>query len=50
MQDNIGQVMLFTFNQFSLHVNFELLYCKCGKEKESVFRDYLIIKLVLVYR
>ena len=29
-----------------LHINFELFYCKCGKEKESVFRDYVIIELV----
>jgi len=45
MQDNIGQVMLFSFDYFSFkhrsvvsiwfYINFELLYCKCGKEKGS---------------
>ena len=61
MQDNISQVMLFTFNYFSLknHTVVSIWFCililKCfiayvAKKKNVVFSDYLIIKLVLVYR
>jgi len=61
MQDNIRQVMLFIFNYFSLKrrsvvsIWFCILILNCfianvAKKKKVVFPDYLIIKLVLVYR
>jgi len=61
MQDNIGQVMLFTFNYLSLKRRsfVSIWFCililnyfiaNVVKKKKVVFRDYLMIKLVLVYR
>jgi len=67
MQDNIGQVMPFTLNYFSLMSSVSMKCCSVvsiwfcililnyfianvSKKKKVVFCDYLIIKLVLVYR
>jgi len=61
MQDNIGQLMLFTFNYFSLKRRsvVSIWFCililnyfiaNVAKKKTAVFPDYLIIKLILVYR
>jgi len=61
MQENIGQVMLFTFNYFSLKrrsvvsiwfclLTLNYFTANVAKKRKVVFRDYLIIKLVLLYR
>ena len=61
MQVNIAQLMLFTFNYFSLErrsvvskwfciLILNYFIANVAKKKKVVFPDYLIIKLILVYR